>query len=315
MRVLPRLEFLLVAALFLGSGAIATAAAPKVIASIVPVHALVAGVMDGVATPELLLSGQTSEHQASFSPLQVKALGAADVVFIIGAGLELKLGELSGSEAVKGKRFVELADIAGLTKFAIREGGAFESHSHAEGEIGHDDNPGKAAFDPHLWLDPGNAKVMVAAIAQELATADPANAATYDKNAKTMATKLDSLADEISAELSPVKNRPFIVHHDAYQYFERRFGLAAAGSISDFSASEPSAQRLKQVRDQVKSSGAVCVFHEPQFSGKAAQIMTEDTSARAGVLDPIGSTLRPGKAAYRELLLTLARDLKACLAG
>ena len=329
------------AALLAGS-TLSAQSAPKVIASIVPVHALVAGVMDGVAEPELLLSGQTSEHQASYSPQQIKALSEADLVFIIGHGLELKLDELSGSEAVRGRSFFELADVEGLTKLPIRQGGAFEKHVHHEGEDhdhdeagkkdvgledhdheetgqseeGHDEHDhGKAAFDPHVWLDPANAQVMVAAISAQLSKVDPANAERYAVNAAALAMDLGGLTKELAKELEPVKTAPFVVYHDAYQYFETRFGLAAAGSISDFSGNEPSAQRLKEVRDKLKAVKAVCVFREPQFSDKAAMTVIEGTSARDGVLDPIGSGLPPGKDAYGLLLRGLAKNLKSCLAG
>ncbi|NMD07590.1 MAG: zinc ABC transporter solute-binding protein [Phyllobacteriaceae bacterium] len=327
-------------AAMLASSALSAEAAPKVIASIVPVHALVAGVMDGVGSPDLLLSGQTSEHQASYSPQQIQALGEADLVFIIGHGLELKLDELSGSEAVKGRTFFELADVDGLSKLPIRQGGAFEEHVHHEGddhdeegkkeaghgehdheeagqaEDGHDEHEhGKAAFDPHLWLDPVNAQVMVAAIAGQLSKADPANAERYAANAAALGKGLGGLSEELAKELEPLKNKPFVVYHDAYQYFEARFGLSAAGSISDLSGNEPSAQRLKEVRDKLKAVNAVCVFREPQFSDKAAKTVIEGTSARDGVLDPLGSGLSPGKDAYGVLLRGLAKNLKSCLAG
>ncbi|MCA0434682.1 MAG: zinc ABC transporter substrate-binding protein [Proteobacteria bacterium] len=312
------------------AGTSAAAAAPKVVVSILPLQALAAGVMDGVGTPELLLSGQNSEHNASFSPQQIKLLGEADLVFIIGKGLELKLDEISGSEAVNGKAFVALADTPGLTRLPVRQGGTWEAHhhhddeaegeghedGHAEGEDhDHDDDHGKAAFDPHLWLDPENARLMVRAIAADLAKADPANTAQYESNANKMLIDLDALEAEIGKSLEPVKDKPFVVFHDAYQYFERRFGLQAAGSISDVSANAPSAQRLQQVRQKLKDTKATCVFREPQFSDKAVQVIIEGTDAREGVLDPIGATLQPGKDAYRELLTNLAGSLKACLSG
>lgn len=344
MRISPRSLTIAVSlsAALLASSTLSAESAPKVIASIVPVHALVAGVMDGVGTPDLLLSGQTSEHQASYSPQQIQALGEADLVFIIGHGLELKLDELSGSEAVKGRTFFELADVDGLSKLPIRHGGAFEEHVHHEDEdhdhdeaskkdAGHEDHDhdasgqaedghdehghGTAAFDPHVWLDPANAQVMVAAIAAQLSKADPANKARYAANAAALSKDLGGLSEELAKELEPLKNKPFVVYHDAYQYFETRFGLSAAGSISDLSGNEPSAQRLKEVRDKLKSVNAVCVFREPQFSDKAAKTVIEGTSARDGVLDPIGSGLSPGKEAYGILLRGLAKNLKSCLAG
>lgn len=305
------------AALALGT-AISTPGAlagPRVIASIVPVHSLVASIMDGVGEPELLLQGLSSEHQASYAPRQIEALGSADVVFMIGHGLELKLDELSGSEAVNRRTFVALSDTPGLTKLPIRVGATFPAHVHDadEAEDGHAD--GTAAYDPHLWLDPENAKLMGAAIAGTLAKADPDHASQYAANATALSAEIDALEAALRRDLADVRGKPFLVQHDAYQYFERRFGLTAAGSITDFAASEPSAQRLKEVRDIVKASGAVCVFREPQFSARAADAVTEDTPARSGVVDGIGSTLVPGKQAYGTLLRTLAQSLKDCLAG
>jgi zinc transport system substrate-binding protein len=317
-----RFVVLVLAAGLLSHGSAAALAAPKVMASIVPVHALVAGVMEGVGVPSLLLSGQNSEHQASYSPAQLSALADADVVFIIGGGLELKLEQLSGGEVVKGRRFIELSGADALTRRKIRDGGVWEPHeAHHDGdEHGHDADagqaepaPGVAAFDPHLWLDPANAQVMVATIAAALAKVDAANAKHYEANARKLTAELAVLVGEIDAVLTPVKNRPFVVFHDAFHYFEARFGLMGVGSISDFSANAPSAQRLKEVRDRIAAVDAVCVFREPQFSDAAVATVIEGTDTRSGVLDPIGYALTPGKGAYRDLLLALAQNLKSCL--
>jgi zinc transport system substrate-binding protein len=304
-------------------------AAPKVIASVVPVHSIVSAVMGDVGQPELLLKGSMSEHRATFTPAQVASLGKADLVFIVGHGLEAKLAQISGSEAVNGKSFVELSEAPGVKTLPVRKGGTWEAHDHShEGEeeeaghdhgteeAGHDDHAeGVLAFDPHVWLDPANAKAMAAAVATELAKADPANAAAYQANAKAFEASLDEVSTSISAELSPVKAKPFIVFHDAYQYFEARFGLSAAGSISDVSAKAPSAQRLEEIRNKLKETKAECVFREPQYDGKVVATVIEGTSAREGVLDPLGADVAPGAGAYRQILLNLASSLRACLSG
>jgi zinc transport system substrate-binding protein len=299
-------------------------AAPKVIASVVPVHGIVSAVMGETGQPELLLSGSMSEHRATYTPQQIADLGKADLVFIIGQGLEAKLSQMSGSEAVNGKRFVELSSAPGITTLPIREGGAWEAHDHDHGhDHGHDHDHGHGeekaegvlSFDPHVWLDPENAKAMAAAVAAELAKADPANAATYTTNAEAFARSLDALSGEIAAELAPVKAVPYVVFHDAYQYFETRFGLSAAGSIADVSAKAPSAKRLKEVRGKIAEVKAACVFREPQYDGKVVQTVIEGTSARDGVLDPLGAGIAPGAGAYQQLLSQLSKDLKACLAG
>lgn len=303
-------------------------AAPKVIASVVPVHGIVSAVMGDKGQPELLLSGSMSEHRATFTPQQISDLGKADLVFIVGQGLEAKLSQISGSEAVNGKRFVELSEAPGITTLPIREGGAWEAHDHDHGhEEGHDhghdhghahgeeEQEGVLEFDPHVWLDPQNARAMAEAVAAELSKADPANAAAYKANAEAFAKSLDQLSTEIAAELTPVKAVPYVVFHDAYQYFEARFGLSAAGSISDVSAKAPSAKRLKEVRGKIKEVKAACVFREPQYDGKVVQTVVEGTGAKEGVLDPLGADVTPGPGAYQQLLRQLAGSLKACLAG
>ena len=295
-------------------------AGPKVVASVMPVHGIVSAVMGETGTPELLLEGSHSEHRATFTPTQIASLGKADLVFIIGHGLEAKLAQLSGSEAVNGKRFVELSEAAGVKTLPIREGGAWEAHDHGH-DHDHDDDhdadhtDGVLAFDPHVWLDPDNAKAMTTAVAAELAKADPANAAIYAANAAAFAAELDALSNGIAADLAPFKDRPFVVFHDAYQYFEARFGLTAVGAISDVSAAAPSAARLSEVRGKIAASGAACVFREPQYDSRTVDVVIEGTGARAGVLDPIGAGLTPGPDAYPALLRQLAKALKDCLAG
>ena len=277
-------------------------AAPKVIASIMPVHSIVSAVMGETGAPELLLPGRLSEHTASLNPRQLSALGKADLVFIVSARLEYKLGQISGSEAVNGKVFVELAGVPGITTYAIRQGGAWDADEDDHGPS-----------DPHVWLDPKNAKAMATAAAAALARADPANATAYAANATTFNRSLDSLSEDIGATLAPVKAKPFIVFHDAYQYFERRFGLNAAGSIADASGVSPSASRLESIRARLRETGAACVFREPQFDGKFAEVVIEGGAARSGILDPLGAELPLGAEAYPQLLRNLAANLRACL--
>ena len=297
-------------------GASPVLAAPKVIASVVPVYGIVAAVMGETGQPELLLSGSMSEHRAAFTTAQVASLGKADLVFIVGHGLEAKLAQMSGSEAVNGKTFVALSGAPGVTALPIRAGGAWKADDHAhEGESHDDMAEGVLAFDPHVWLDPENAKAMALHVAAELGKTDPANAATYKTNAQVFAASVDATAAAIAAELQLVRDKPYVVFHDAYHYFENRFGLAAVGSISDVSARAPSAERLKEIRDTLAATKAVCVFREPQYDDRVVDTVLEGSAARAGILDPLGASLTPGPGAYQQLLRNLAASLKACLAG
>ena len=127
--------------------------------------------------------------------------------------------------------------------------------------------------------------------------------------------ELDTLISEIDAELESVKGKGYIVFHDAYQYFERRFGVSAVGSITVSPEILPGAKRVSELREKVKSLDATCVFSEPQFEPKLVQTITENTNARTGVLDPLGADLASGPNMYFTLIRNMARSLKDCLSG
>lgn len=295
-----------------------------VVASIKPVHSLVAAVMEGVGEPTLLVEGAGSPHAYSMRPSQARALQDAGLVFWVGPDLETFLGrplETLGANA----RIVELAEADGLVLHAFREGGPFEAHGHDHGDGGHAhaeeehaeaDHQGHDHHDdPHIWLDPENARAMVGGIKDALSAADPANAKTYEANAAAVGEKLDALIAETKAALAPVKGKGFVVFHDAYQYYEKRFGIEAAGSITVSPEAQPGAQRIAEIKAKVAELGATCVFAEPQFEPSLVSIVTEGTDARAAVLDPLGAELEDGPELYFKLIRNLTTSLMGCLAG
>ena len=186
-----------------------------------------------------------------------------------------------------------------------------DDHKHHDHDD-HDDH-GHGETDPHVWLDPQNAKALVHEIEERLAEIDPANAAIYEANATAMMKKLDSLNAEIEAELRPVRGRGFIVFHDAYQYFEKRFGLTSVGSLTISPEVMPGADRVRKLRKKVRELDASCVFSEPQFEPKLVRAVTENTGAGTGVLDPLGAALDDGPQLYFTLIRTMASSVKACL--
>lgn len=293
-------------ALLLGGGP--AAAFEGVVASIKPVHALVAGVMKGVGEPDLILKGAASPHTYALKPSDAAALSRAKLVFWVGPHMEAFLTKPLESLAA-GATTVELDQATGVERLPLREGGAFEADDD-EGEEAHD----HGETDAHVWLDPRNARAMVAAIGKALGEADPANAATYAANAAELSARLDALSAEIAGELAPVRGKGFVVFHDAYQYFEKRFGMAAVGSITVSPEVMPGAARIAEIRDKVKELGVACVFAEPQFEPRLIEVITEGTGARSGVLDPEATALDPGPDLYFTMLRGIATSLRTCLA-
>jgi zinc transport system substrate-binding protein len=287
-----------------------TQAAPDVVASIKPVHSLVAAVMQGVGAPTLLVQGAASPHTYALRPSDAGALETADIVFWTGHGMELFLADALATVAADAQS-VELAKVDDLALLPVREGGAFDAHDHDEQEHHADHAQGEP--DMHFWLDPQNAKVMVSAIAETLSAADPENAAVYAANADRELAELDALTEELAEALAPVAGEPFIVFHDAYQYFENRFGLTLAGTITVSPEAMPGAQRIGELKARVAELGATCVFAEPQFEPAIITAVIEGTDARSGVLDPEGGLLTEGPDLYPQLLRGLAASLVACL--
>ncbi|MEQ9490579.1 MAG: zinc ABC transporter substrate-binding protein ZnuA [Alphaproteobacteria bacterium] len=311
------------------SSALATADT-KVVASIKPIHSLVASVMQGAGTPDLIVEGASSPHSYALKPSQAKKLETTDVIFWVGHDLETffeKPVETIGKNAVS----VSLLESPGLEKLDFREGGAFAQHAdhdeHADHDdhedhvehdehTDHDEHEGHAhsGTDPHIWLDPQNAEILVKKIAAVLAEADPANEKLYADNAIKTLARLETLTTDIERQLEPVQSRAFVVFHDAYRYFERRFGLAAVGSIAINPELAPGADRLAEIRDELRETGAVCVFAEPQFQTRHIATVTEGTDARVGILDPLGAGLEDGPDLYFNLIREMANSMRDCLA-
>jgi len=320
----------LLASTFLFTSTAVATADVKVVASIKPVHSLVASVMQGVSEPSLLVEGAGSPHTYSLKPSQAKELQAADIVFWMSHDLEAFL-ENSIESIAKNAKAVSLMDSHGLIKLNFREGGAFDAHDHGHDDHGDDkhddhghdkhddhgddkhDDHGHDEVDPHVWLDPQNAKSLVHEIEEHLAEIDPSNAAKYEANAKAVMKKLDGLTKEIEADLKPIRERGYVVFHDAYQYFEKRFGVSAVGSITVSPEVLPGAERVSELRDKVKSLNASCVFSEPQFEPKLVKTITENTDAGTGVLDPLGANIKDGPELYFTLIRNMAKSLKDCL--
>lgn len=193
-----------------------------------------------------------------------------------------------------------------------------EAHDHDHGDHdhgeGHDHaHGGHSGSDPHVWLDPGNARVWLGAIAATLSDLDPENATRYQENAARAQSELDTLIGAVSAQLEPVRERPFVVFHDAYQYFEQRFDMAAAGSISLSDSTAPSPARIAEVHQKVSELGVACVFSEPQFNPGLVRTVLQGTEAGTGIIDPLGAGLEPGTGMYPALIQTMADTLRDCL--
>lgn len=331
---LPALSFILGLAFGLsGLRAEEAPPAPRVVVSIAPIHSLASQVMAGVGTPRLLLRSAASAHRASLRPSDARALAEADLVVWVGPLLEAPL-QKSIRALTDRAQVLELARSPAVRLLPLRQGGVWahdgehnhgHDHGHDRGSEGRQEDgngadndahgPAERGMDAHIWLDPDNARAVVDGIAAALAEADPSRAAVYTDNASRAHAGIAALDDEIAHRVAGVKDVPFVVFHDAYQYFERHYGLSSVGAVSLGADRGTGARRLIDLRARLRETKAACVFSEPQFEPRLVQTLIEGTNIRTGVLDPLGASLEPGPTLYPALMRGLAHSLMACLSG
>jgi zinc transport system substrate-binding protein len=286
---------------------------PTVVVSIKPLQALVAGVMLGVAEPQLLVKGGASPHDYILRPSDARAIAQADLIVWVGHSLENFLEKPLSTLGHRAHQ-LELTEKLASQLVPLREGGSWEAHAHH-----HDDHPGEQhqehhepgelELNPHLWLSPLLAKRIVTEIAATLSEIDPAHQAIYHTNSERMNRRLDELHLQLKTKLEPVRGVPYVVFHDAYQYFETAYGLNAVGSVTIDPERKVGVKRVREIRAKIKELHARCVFSEPQFKPQLVATIIEGTGARTGVLDPLGADLPAGPESYFQLLINLADNL------
>ena len=309
-RILPWLPLALAGALLTGAVARAAGDAPPEIAvTVKPLHSLVAAVMEGIGKPELVIPGTSRPSDYVPAAGDAGRLAKARLVFWVGPMLERSLAR-------------PLASIAGATEVVAVSGGpgVILRPTRSGGAWGlDDDSPAGtsdvSAMDGHLWLDPRNARAMVALVAARLGTADPAHAARYTGNAAKLYARLDALDAAFQKNLAPVASWRFLVYRDDYQYLEQRYRLSAAGAILGASGQPPGPLRMEALRHQIRLSHARCVFAEPDSPEALIDAVTDGLGVRTGSLDPEGIALKPGPDLYFDLMTALAGSLRKCLLG
>mgnify|MGYP001479031321 FL=1 len=311
----------------------------KVVTSIKPIHSLVSYIMEGVGSPDLIVDGYNSPHGFSLKPSHAKMLQEADIVIYVGEGLEEFLEKPLESLAQNAVKF-ELLKQSGMKKLKFRERNIFEGHDdhddHGHGkkkkddhddhddhdhdkkakkedhdDHGHDDHGhGHGEFDPHIWLDPMNAKIIIKKVTNQLSKLDKDNSSTYKSNSKKALKEIDNLIKQVKSDIN--KDAKVVVFHDAYQYFEKRFDVNIIGALTVNTDVLPGAEQLAEIREVIEHEKVTCVLSEPQFNPDIVKTIANDTNINMGVLDPLGAKLDKGKTLYFNLISNISSSLKNC---
>ena len=277
----------------------------KVVATIKPIHSLVAGVMDGLGSPSLIVDGSNSPHNFSLKPSHAKMIEDAEIIFWVGEDLEtfmIKSLESIANNATK----VSFMDLDNITKLKFKEENILEVEGYDDDHDKHADGE----FDAHIWLDPKNAIEIVNEIAKTLSLKDPNNKNVYYSNAEKLNHSLNELIKKINLSIN--KDARFIVFHDAYQYFEKRFDVSSAGALILNEEALPSAKKVSEIHKIIKKQNINCIISEPQFNPNIIKSIAQDSSILTGSFDPLGSNFDTNKNLYFEMILSLSNSLKDC---
>ena len=287
----------------------------NVVTTIKPLHSLISNVMKGVGEPSLIIEGTANPHNFVLKPSHAKLLEDADIIFWIGEDLEAFM-EKPLSSLAKDAEKISFIELGTIEKLKFREDNIFDHDDHEDHdghkEDEHDDHDehNHGEFDAHLWLDPVNAKKMVIEISHELSELDPANKNTYMANADKTIEDLDRLIKEVNRSLS--KDISYVVFHDAYQYFEKRFGVTSAGALTLNPDVLPGAKQIIDIQNLIKEKNIKCIFSEPQYNPKIIETLANDTNILTGTMDPLGANLDSGATMYIKLIMNIANSIKNC---
>jgi zinc transport system substrate-binding protein len=281
---------------------------PRVVADIAPVHALVSQVMEGVATPLLLLDQSDSPHAALMRPSQARMLAEADLVIWVGPELSPWLARSIAGLGTADSLVLMDDPASTLRDLEPPAGMADEEEAHGAEDL-HD----HGARDPHLWLSVDNARAWLGVFAEDFAARDPENAETYRANASRAQAEIDALAARIDATLAPYAGAEIITFHAALGYFGDRFATTIAGSVRPGDAASPSAAALAALRDLVAEHNIACAFGEPGFDPGLIAAIAGETGLKIGTLDPTGVLQSPGPGHYAATLQAVADNIVACI--
>ena len=317
------IKFFSIIALFICSGVnVFATETTGVISTIQPINSIVSAVIGNTGKSITIIPSEQSPHDFKLKPSDVKVLQNGNIIFYVSNHLESSITKVF-KNLPKNIKLINLMEESGVNHLAIRDNDAWERHDH-HGHDDHDvhDKHGKKhddhddhekEDDVHIWLSPDNAIKIVQKVNKVLSLYFPENSKIYNDNTTKFIDKIRNLKMELVKELSPIKNKPYIVFHDAYQYFEKTFELNAVGSVALEGDIASSPKQISIIKDKIVKSKASCVFQEPQFDSKLVKIVVEGTDAKIGTLDPLGVNISENKDFYLQLLTNMTKSLKECL--
>ncbi len=290
-----------------------SASTPDVIVTLKPIQSLVLALTQ--STPikvELLGGGINSPHSYALKPSDMRQLNQAKVIIQVSPDMERflvkPLSALSRKPVI-----ISLAEIKGLSLLATEQ-----NHHHDEQQAQRPASEHQTTDkipDLHIWLDPLNMVTIAEHLKQRLISQFPSHSFLIKQNARLLKDQLIQLDRDIKALIAPVKDKKFMVYHNAFHYFENRYGLHNLGSVTLTAHTLPGSRHVVEIKNKMRKQNIVCLFTQQGKQPALVKVLTENSTIKIMPLSPLGITLKPSAGLYFDMMLTLAQEYKSCLSG
>jgi zinc transport system substrate-binding protein len=210
-------------------------------------------------------------HTYEPKPGQMRALSGAKIYAKVGSGIEFELGWMDKLAAANQKMLVvDCSKDVKLIEMTVEDTDEGESHG---------------AMDPHIWMSPLNAQIMVKNICDGLAQVDPDSRVYYERNRDLYLQKLTQLDEDIRGGLLGVKNRKFLVYHPAFGYFANEYNLTMLAIEEQ--GKEPTAAGIARLIQKAKENNIKVVFALPQFNPQNARVIADAIGGKVVFIDDL----------------------------
>ncbi len=260
----------------------------RVVVTIAPLAGLVSPMLPDGATLKVLMTPGRSEHGYEFTPEDLAILGGADVIVLVGLGLEPKVEQFLRDHSSPTRQVVDCGQCLGVVMPVDAD------HTPESAPQGaHDDDQDHHGVDPHVWLDPILVTQLVPSIRSALQSAMVAHgrdlSTTFDQMQAKLLDQVLAVDDEYRKALAPLRGRAIVTHHSAWGRLAERYGLRVVEVLRPVESSEPDPAKVAAIVDAARKEQVPAIFVEPQFDRGSAQRIADAAGLRLVVVDPLGT--------------------------
>lgn len=277
---------------------------PEILSTILPIHLITQEIAGKHASAELLIPATQNIHHYTLTPSTLRSIKRADLIIRVSPNMERFLNKTLENEKV-----LNWMSIEGIHALPARS-----RHTHGDNQNEHPKDTqaiDSTKLDGHLWFNPENARLLIDEIVKKLSMLDTEHANAYAENAKQLKHKIKQREEHIINILKD-DSLSYAVFHDAWQYFQDYFGVAAPQTLNIQEGIPPSAKQVTELRHYLHTEAIACLVASPQSNQALLKALVEGNNTNIVILDPKGAELPDDYQGYAGLLAYTFEQLNSC---